>query len=811
MRKGVITLKLVILTLAFASESGTDADFDPATLSLKEVLAKRTQTPPKIDGDVSDAVWDEAELLLSFLQTQPEDLSRPTEKTEVRLLYDDENLYVAFVNFDSAPDDIVSRFARRDSWSHSRGGRGGGSVLGVNNSDWVGVALDSRNDNLTGYSFIVNAAGSKLDTYIYDDSRYDSSWDGVWDAKVQRSDGGWSAEFRLPFSLFNFSDLKDQIWGVSLRRFIFRKQEQLEWPGKKRGLQGNVSRFGVLKGLNTIPPPKQMELTPYALGGYHANGGEKFTRSAGVDMEYGVSSNTTAFMTVNPDFGQVEADPSVLNLSAFETFYAEKRPFFVEGMSIFNGPTGDFDGNLFHSRRIGARPGYYSPEDGSIIDRPDATNILSAAKVLGRTDSGLEFAVVDALTNREYASLQSDDGQMSDFLLEPYTNHFAGRMRKSVINDLSAVGIMLTDQRRESGHAATVGSADWRGNLIDNRLTFAGQLISSSTDGKTGNAGRFHLSYNDPVWWNASATYQVSDNSFDINDMGYLRRAGVGSWDIDFGIRQQNPWGPLLRSNLGVSYDHNNRSDGVLIRRQLNLSLSMTTLSYWNFGIHHGQILPSYSDEDLFRDSRAWIREAAVGYRGGAWLSTDGRKRLSFRFGLGYGWKDNGYGGYRYDFGTTVRASQRLSGSLTLTEHLRKTPQQWVGVVSNDAGDHRIYGMAKQLTNEITLRLSYALSPDLSFQTYLQPFRAKVDYSDYVELTAPMTRDYTAFNYSGDRSFIMDNTIGTFVTRWEYRPGSILYLVYNLNDRNYFSSAADSWFPTKSNTLFIKLNYWFQA
>ncbi len=811
MKKGIIPLNRVVFFFALASTGAADGGFDPSALSLREIFAERIKTPPNIDGDISDPVWEKAEVLTSFLQTQPQDLSRPTERTEVRLLYDEENIYVAFMNFDSDADAVVSRFARRDSWSWSQGGRKGGSVSGINNSDWVGIALDSRNDNLTGYSFIVNAAGSKLDTYIYDDTRYDTSWDGVWDAKVRKLDDGWSAEFKLPFSLFNFPDYKDQIWGVSLRRFILRKQEQLEWPGKKRGIQGNVSRFGVLRGFERIPPPKQMELTPYVLGGYHTNGGDQFTRSAGVDVEYGVGSNTTAFMTVNPDFGQVEADPSVLNLSAFETFYEEKRPFFVEGLSIFQPPVRDFEGNLFHTRRIGARPGYYSPEDGSMVQRPDATNIIGAGKVLGRTDTGIDFALVDALTNREYASLKSDSGEMSHFLLEPYTNHFAGRMRKSVINDLSAIGIMVTDQRRESGHAATVGSADWRVNLIDNRLMFAGQLISSYTDGKTGNAGRYHLSYKDPVWWDASATYQMSDESFDINDMGYLRRSGVGSWDIDFSIRQQDPWGPLLRSNFGISYDHNSRSDGVVIRQQLSLSLSVTTLTYWNFGVHHGQILPSYSDEDLFRNSRAWIKEEAVGYRGGAWLSTDGRKQLSFRFGLGYGWKDNGYGGYRYDFGTTVRASQRLSGSLTLTEHLRKTPEQWVGIVSNDDGDHRIYGRAKQLTDEITLRLNYTFSPDLSFQTYLQPFRAKVDYSDYVELMSPMTRDYSAYDYSGDSSFIMDNTIGTFVTRWEFRPGSVIYLVYNLNDRNYFSAADDSWARTKSNTLFIKLNYWFQA
>ena len=375
---------MTLFPVLWALGSDSDSDFDPGTLVLKEILAKRTDTPPQIDGNISDSVWDQTTIISDFFQTEPEDLTQPTEKTDVKILYDDNNIYVAFMNYDSDPDAIVSRFSRRDTWASSGSWRGG-SASGVNNSDWIGVAIDSRDDNLTGYSFIVNAAGSKLDTYMYDDSRYDMSWDGVWDAEVQRNEKGWSVEFRLPFSLFNFSNSKEQTWGLMVRRFIFRKQERMEWPGKKRGMKGNVSRFGVLKGLSEIPPPKQIELTPYTLGGYHANGGDQFRGSAGVDMEYGVGSNTTAFMTINPDFGQVEADPSVLNLSAFETFYDEKRPFFVEGMSIFQNSHRGFEGNLFHSRRIGARPSYFSPESGAIVDRPDATNIVSAVKMLGRS------------------------------------------------------------------------------------------------------------------------------------------------------------------------------------------------------------------------------------------------------------------------------------------------------------------------------------------------------------------------------------------------------------------------------------------
>ena len=207
MVRRIFCVSITLFSVLSAVRSDSDIDFDPGTLVFKEVFAKRTDTPPKIDGDLSDSVWDKAPVILEFFQTEPEDLAQPTEKTEVKLLYDNDNIYVAFMNYDSDPKAIVSRFSRRDSWAHSEGMRGG-SASGINNSDWIGVAIDSRNDNLTGYSFIVNAAGSKLDTYVYDDSRYDMSWDGVWDAKVHRNEKGWSVEFRLPFTLFNFPNNK---------------------------------------------------------------------------------------------------------------------------------------------------------------------------------------------------------------------------------------------------------------------------------------------------------------------------------------------------------------------------------------------------------------------------------------------------------------------------------------------------------------------------------------------------------------------------------------------------------------------------
>lgn len=821
-------MKLFItLLISFVLASGLSAGdsslstIDPASLVFSQVTAVRTSAAPSIDGDLSDPVWLDAVPITAFLQMDPVDLGKPTEQTEVRILYDDDNFYVSFISLDENPDRIVSRLARRDTWIRTGTSSGGGGMrrssesIAVNSSDWVGLALDTRDDNRTAYNFIVNAAGSKVDAYIYDDERYDRSWDGVWDVQVKTSDEGWVAEFRLPFSMFNFRHAENLTWGVSLKRFIFRKQEQLEWPGKKRGVQGNVSRFGILNGLSNVPPPRQIELIPYGLGGYHADGDDKLTRNAGVDIEYGLASNTTLNLTINPDFGQVEADPSVLNLTAFETFYDDKRPFFVEGASFFENPSPSFKGRLFHSRRVGKRPGYFSPEEGSIVTRPQATTILGAAKLLGKTASGLEFGVVEAVTDEEYGTVEymPDDTTVvrERFLLEPYTNHFIGRLRKQIVNDLSTIGMVLTDQRRKGGHTASTGALDWRLKFLDNRVSFIGQMMMSQVGVTRGTAGRLHLAYDDPVWWNLKLRGAWYDDDFNVNDLGFLKRTGLRLLETDLSLRRQDPWGPLLRGSLRLGYDFAARTDGTVLDREVDVSLNATTLSYWSLGLWTKYVLPAFDDDDTFKDSRAWvIRELP---RRGAfiWLRTDNRKWISLNPSVGFGRGESGSWGYRFSLGMTVRPTPNLSATVRSVINIKETNDEWIGVEEADDGEKIIYANSSQQTQDVTLRLNWTFSPDLSFQVYFQPFKADVDYFGYKSLSAPKTLDFEPYDYAHDPDFRLNNTVGTFVWRWEYLPGSTLFVVYNLNDSNTFSASEGSWDPSKSNTLFIKLNYWFQV
>ena len=820
MKSSITFLISFLLASGLSAGDSSLSTIDPASLVFKRIIAVRTAVPPRIDGELTDPVWLDAVPITDFHQIDPMDLGVPTEKTEVRILYDDDNFYVSFSSFDENPEKIVARLARRDTWIGTGLTGGGGrrrspESIAVNSSDWVGLALDTRDDNRTAYNFIINAAGSKVDAYIYDDERYDRSWDGVWDAQVKITNEGWVAEFRLPFSMFNFPHTEDLTWGVTLKRFIFRKQERMEWPGKKRGVQGNVSRFGVLKGLSHVPPPKQIELIPYGLGGYHADGDDQLTRSAGVDLEYGLASNTTLNLTLNPDFGQVEADPSVLNLTAFETFYDEKRPFFVEGASFFENPSPSFEGRLFHSRRLGKEPGYFSPAEESIVTQPEATTILGAAKLLGKTSSGLEFGVVEAVTDEEYGTLEympNDTTVVRErFLLEPYTNHFVGRLRKPIINDLSTIGLMLTDQRRQGGQTASTGAVDWRLKFLDNRVSLIGQIMMSQTGVTRGGAGRLYLAYDDPAWWNVNLRSSWYDDDFDLNDLGYLKRAGVRSLGANLSFRRQDPWGPLLRGNLRFGYELAARTDGTVLDSEAEMYLNGTTLSYWSLGLFTKYTLPAFSDDDTFKDSRAWIIRESPGYQGFVWLRTDNRKWISLNPSVGFGRRESGNWGYRFSLGMTVRPAQNLSATVRGVIAIKETNDEWIGVEDVDDGDEIIYANSSQQTQDITLRLNWAFSPDLSFQVYFQPFKADVDYFGYKSLSAPKTLDFEAYDYADDPDFRLNNTVGTFVWRWEYLPGSTLYVVYNLNDLNTFSSSEGSWDPSKSNTLFIKLNYWFQV
>ncbi len=811
---------LIVLISILPAQDKTD----PESLLFKTTHAVRVDSPPTIDGLLDDSVWEMAIPVTDLIQTEPDNLAKPTELTEVRIVYDNDALYFAFRCHDSEPGKIMKRLARRDEWLEA----------GNDNSDWIGIGVDPQNDDITSYSFIVNAAGVKMDLFIPDDENYDMSWDAVWDAQVSSDDSGWTAEIALPFSLFQFNSQGEQIWGVELNRGIYRKQERHEWPGKPRGVKGIVSRYGILTGLENIPPPRQLEILPYILGGKQLGSVTENTGSLGLDMEYGLATNSVASIAINPDFGQVEADPSVLNLTAFETFYPEKRPFFVEGGSFFTPQFGEEietwqKGSfmlppikLFHSRRIGRAPSHFTPSTGSIVSRPESTTILGAAKVLGKTTSGVTYGFIESFTDNEYGVLEKTGGghqSREDFLLEPRTNYFIGRVESPLFNTASIIGATVTDVRRAGGENASVGAVDWRLRFFNNRFNFSGQAALSDTKGQQGGAGRIYMMYDNFKWWNADLLATLYDGGFSNNDLGFLPRSGVWAIRAGGGIRKQDPWGPFRSNSLTVRYFHYARTDGIAMSRTMNWSIMNMFKSFWMVGTGGQMTLSSTDDDDLFKDPNAWMVGKSSGWVVWVFFSTDPRRRLVLNPTFAGGSSETGGYGIVPMLNMTVNPTDYLSFSvqsrywkdLEMEEYVSVIPREELRFPRLDSDYARVYSAFDQTMTDISLRVNWTVSPNLSFQLFAQPFRADGDYYDFKELVKEGSLNFDFIDsIPYDPDFKIRNTVGTFVMRWEYSLGSTLYAVYNLNDSNYYSAAAGRWIPSGSNSLFLKLNYWFQ-
>lgn len=415
---------------------------------------RATATAPVVDGLLDDPEWESIPVITGFTQVLPVDGGEPTERTEVRVTYDSEALYVVARLFDSEPGAIARRLGRRDSET---------------SSDLFTVSLDSYHDHRTAFEFTVNAAGVRSDALAANDfSGGDASWDPVWSAAVSVDSLGWVAEMKIPFSQLRFSRDPEQTWGVNFTRQIFRKNETVRWMWARNTEQGYASLFGHLAGLQDVPQPRRLELLPYSFASADFDGsadraspfndGSVTLGGYGLDLKYGITSNLSLDATVNPDFGQVEADPAVVNLTDFETYFEEHRPFFVEGANLFRFGGGGraFAPELFYSRRIGRAPSVPASEAGGYVDNPAATSILGAAKVSGKLGAW-SLGFTDATTAAEDARIQAADGTRGTRPVEPRANYGVASLRRDFRGGNTGVGVLATAVNRDLGGPTFTG------------------------------------------------------------------------------------------------------------------------------------------------------------------------------------------------------------------------------------------------------------------------------------------------------------------------------------------------------------------
>lgn len=781
----------------------------PPTRVISAIAVPAGTAAIRVDGDLSDAAWTSAPVTSGFLQREPQEGAPTTHATEVRVAFDNDALYVAVRAFDPEPDRIVGLLTRRDDSSPS---------------DWISILIDSFNDKRTAYEFGVNVAGVKYDRYWYNDTNSDQSWDAVWDVGAVRTEDGWCAEFRIGFSQLRFRSGEGGTLGFAAMRTVAHLDETSTWPLLARTASGFVSSFGDLQGVVVGAAQKKLEFVPYAVGSMGTqpvDGRNPFvsspsgTFSAGLDMKYQVAPGLTLTATVNPDFGQVEADPAVVNLGAFETFFSEQRPFFVEGSGNFNFR------NLFYSRRIGRAPQRVAgaPDDDGFAHQPVNTTILGAAKLTGRIGA---FAVgaLQAVTAPEHADLASgpDLRTRSHTPVEPGTSYTVIRVSREYA-DQSRVTLMGTNTSRRLADElsflpaqATTGGAE--GDLRfgpAGRYSLQGFWATSYVRGSTAAIDRIqrstvhsfqrpdatHLAY-DPsrtsmtghsgglslgkiaganVVFSSAAGFRSPE--YDVNDLGFQSRADEVWFENWIQFRDETPgrFFRTFRFNInhwsGWNFGGDRRSLGY------NVNAHWRTIDSWGFG-SGGTINREAFDDRRTRGGPGGMVPGTMS--AWAYIETDDRKLVSAYFEQGVFTDRQGSYDASQWANATIRPTSALSVRVELQVSNSRTARQWVTNQAADDATRYIFGGVTRTTVGIGTRVNYTLTPTLSLQLYARPFVSSGDYDSFSELVAPRAPHdvdrYVPFDYTGNPDFNVQSFRTTNVLRWEYRPGSTLFVVW---------------------------------
>ena len=781
-------LLLVLMSLVFALDAASPAQAQgPA--STREFRATRTARPPTIDGQLNEEVWSQAQVMSDFTQIDPDEGQPATERTEVRVLYDDHALYVGMRLFDHDVVHLGRRLATRD---------------GDADADRVTLYLDTMHDHLTGVMFRVSASNVQTDAVLFNDTWDDWSWNAVWDSHVSVDEDGWSVEMRIPLSQLRFTSDDKQTWGINVERYIRRRNEGswLEMVPKKE--TGRASRMVHLTGLDGLKPSRRLELLPYTAGRaeYVApastvnpfNDGSRLFASAGLDMKYGLTSNLTVDATVNPDFGQVEVDPAVVNLSAFETFFEEKRAFFLEGAQIFNnfgrgGSNGNWGFNnsepqIFYSRRIGRSP--QLQPDAEFSDPPTATTIFGAAKLTGKTAKGWSIGLLAAITSTEKAPTETAFVR-GEAVVEPMTNYAVVRLQRD-IGRRAGVGMLATAVNRRittpvveatlpdsayvagaDGYLFLDADREWAmnfaasGSRVDGsteaitRLQYAPQRYYQRPDAPhlhldpnatslSGFSGRVSINRNSGLVQLNSMLWGVSPG-FESNDLGFHSngdRAGAHAVVI---WRNVTPGQVLRDRTIWVAKAYTWNFARELQSDVIGAQTRFTFLNYWNAGA--ATFVNRHAPDDrLTRGGPMAMSPRGIDLNG--WVNTDDRKRLSLNINAGI--SDNAGGGWGRSLGVTfnVKPSDRLTLSTGPDWNRSYGFAQYVRSVddltaTSTFGGRYVFGGIDQWQLTMTTRANVIFSPHASLQVYMQPLLATGDYSGFKELARPRTYDFIRY------------------------------------------------------------------
>ncbi|MGH7604028.1 MAG: DUF5916 domain-containing protein [Gemmatimonadaceae bacterium] len=820
--------------------TGHQTDAAPST-TLGRASAVFTSTPPVIDGRDDDPIWKGATAITGFRVFDPQEDGDPSFQTEVKVAYDAGSLYIFARMFDPHPDSIVSLLSRRDVKTPS---------------EQIKVMIDSYHDRRTGYEFAVNPAGVKRDYYTYNDSQEDATWDAVWDVATRIDSLGWTAEFQIPLSQIRYPREAEDTFGFMVMRDIVRTGERDSWPLYRRSKSGIASQFGELAGLRGLGSSHRLEVAPYAvaknvsipqLSGF----GRAEKQTIGGDLKYGVTSNLTLDATVNPDFGQVEADPAQLNLTAFETFLPEQRPFFLEGTGIFN-----FNGDpsrLFYSRRIGRAPQLSGLVSDPNADIPAATTILGAAKLTGRLGSGTSLGSLFAMTGER---------AIGPTVIEPRTEYGVLRASQDFRNGESGVGTILTFvDRQVDGEAAqflrrkaVVGGIDARHRFMDGRYSLSGSLAASAVSGTAAAIDRTQQNavhyYNRPDaglpydslrtslagtdvqlkaakvagTFTYAALYERLSPGFETNDVGFLSQADEQIGNV-YALLQSSQPRAFWRNAAVEFYEYNQFTANGLpttnfsevyfsteLRNRMTFSADMWAdnlfTAYCDRCARGGPAVRASPDANLLINVGADPRQTVVPSFAAIYTVGDGGRSTL--------WRIRPY--------VTVQTRSNLSWELGTRYQRNRSDTQWFdtfGAIGSDT-THYLFAHLDQELLSFTSRLNYTATTTMSLQLYAEPFLTTGRYFRLRELANPRAARYDD-RYgpyvapTDAASFNVKQLHASAVARWEYRPGSTVFLVWtqgrDQEDRNLGTfvpsrDMRDLFSARPDNTFLVKVSYW---
>jgi len=880
MLKRIFISQVLIVLLANSFAQTTDS-----TIVKRTFNTLFANNAPKTDGLLNDDCWNLVEWSSNFIQSHPAENKPPSQETAFKILYDNENLYVFIRAFDTDPDKISRIMSRRDNF----------------NGDMVVVELDSYFDKQTAFLFAASASGAKSDEAISQDGNNgDDSWNPIWYLETSIDDKGWCAEMKIPFSQLRFGKKDAQIWGLEVSRNIYRIQETSQWQVIPKGSPGRVHLFGELNGINNIKPKHQVEIMPYAVArterfekieGDPFNTGKLSKLSAGLDGKVAITNDFTLDFTVNPDFGQVEADPSEVNLTAFESYFSERRPFFVEGKNIFEFYPNQsivihnmYSDNLFYSRRIGRYPHNYPSVGGNeYVKMPESTTILGAMKISGKTKKGLSVGILESVTAKEEALIDNEGSRRKE-TVEPLTNYFTGRVQQDFNKGETTIGGIFTAVNRDIKaptldylhSSAYVGGVDFRHNWKERTWYLAGNAEFSNVNGKPealintqtssaryfqrpdanylsvdssmtslpgyGTSLKFGRSSQKKIQFETSLT--LRSPGLEFNDIGYMRYSDVihhGTW-VAYYIR--NPFAIFNNFYLNTNYWMYWNFSGKLLSINTNMNFNSQFKNRWRLNGNFNRESENISTT-LLRGGPSIILPGEQSFNLN--IGSDPSKKLSFFIGSYHGSGDvKSSSGHEYYASINVRPLNSISISLEPGYGIQKSEMQYVNTLQVNGNPLYLFGKLDQKTLSFTFRINYTVNPELSLEYYGQPFISAGKYSAFKKITdvqANMFRDrYHTFTtdeitYSpqnnnfgvdqngdntedfsfGNPDFNFRQFRSNLVVRWEYLPGSTVYLVWSQGRTStdsdgmfsYGNDMKDLFKITPHNVFLLKFSYWF--